>query len=106
MLRIPEWSEKTKLILNGAESVADNGYVKLTRKWSGKDCIELELDMTTKVIRPVPYGHQVLMNRVVWGSNYMIPVYDEEDPLAKYHLALRRGPLVLAAGKQTGVFCG
>ncbi len=102
MLRIPEWSEKTKLILNGAESVADNGYVKLTRKWSGKDCIELELDMTTKVIRPVPYGHQVLMNRVVWGSNYMIPVYDEEDPLAKYHLALRRGPLVLAQENRLG----
>ena len=102
MLRIPEWSEKTKLILNGAESVADNGYVKLTRKWSGKDCIELELDMTTKVIRPVPYGHQVLMNRVVWSSNYMIPVYDEEDPLAKYHLALRRGPLVLAQENRLG----
>ena len=67
MLRIPEWSEKTKLILNGAESVADNGYVKLTRKWSGKDCIELE-----------------------------------EDPLAKYHLALRRGPLVLAQENRLG----
>ena len=58
--------------------------------------------MTTKVIRPVPYGHQVLMNRVVWGSNYMIPVYDEEDPLAKYHLALRRGPLVLAQENRLG----
>ena len=96
MLRIPQWSKKAKLVINGVETRVDNGYAKLTRKWSDKDCVELELDMTTKVVRPVSYGHQVLMNKVVWGANYIIPTYDEEDPLAKHHLALQRGPIVLA----------
>ena len=32
----------------------------------------------------------------------MIPTYYEEDPLAKYHLALRRGPIVLAQENRLG----
>ena len=32
----------------------------------------------------------------------MIPTYDEEDPMAKYHLALRRGPIVLAQENRLG----
>ena len=102
MLRIPQWSKKAKLVINGVETRVDSGYAKLTRKWSDKDCVELELDMTTKVVRPVSYGHQVLMNKVVWGANYIIPTYDEEDPLAKHHLALQRGPIVLAQENRLG----
>ena len=30
------------------------------------------------------------------------PTYDEEDPLAKYHRALRRGPIVLAQENRLG----
>lgn len=36
----------------------------------------------------------------------MIPTYDREDPLAKYHVALRRGPLVLAVESRLGVDVG
>ena len=102
MLRIPQWSKKAKLVINGVETRVDSGYAKLTRKWSDKDCVELELDMTTIAVRPVSYGHQVLMNKVVWGANYIIPTYDEEDPLAKHHLALQRGPVVLAQENRLG----
>ena len=102
MLRIPQWSKKAKLVIDGVETRVDSGYAKLTRKWSDKDCVELELDMTTKAVRPVSYGHQVLMNKVVWGANYIIPTYDEEDPLAKHHLALQRGPVVLAQENRLG----
>ena len=56
----------------------------------------LSLDMRIKAIRPTPYGHQVLMNKVIWKYNYIVPTYDSEDPSAKFHVALRRGPLMLA----------
>ena len=64
--------------------------------------MELLLDMRTECLRPIPYGHQVLMNHVVWGANYMIPTYDEEDPIAKNHMALRRGPITLAQENRLG----
>lgn len=107
LLRIPGWSKQNSLKLNGEEiSISSmeelSGYVSLDREWIHGDTIELVLDMRTESIRPIPYGNQVLMNHVVWGANYVIPIYDEEDPLAKYHLALRRGPIVLAQENRLG----
>ena len=32
----------------------------------------------------------------------MIPTYDEEDPTAKNHIALRRGPVILAQENRLG----
>ena len=58
--------------------------------------------MRTEAIYPIAYGNQVLMNKVVWGHNYMIPTYDEEDPIAKNHIALRRGPVMLAQENRLG----
>lgn len=109
-LRIPQWSKKFGLNLYEADQtnteiqtkVDENGYVSLKRSWENGDVIELTLDMRTEVLRPIPYGHQVLMNHVVWGANYMIPTYDEEDPKAKYHVALRRGPIMLAQENRLG----
>jgi len=108
-LRIPSWSRKTVLRVNGIEQkisnsclAADRGYVSLDRVWSTGDTIWLCLDMRTECIRPIPYGHQVLMNRVIWGANYITPTYDEEDPWARHHCALRRGPIVLAQENRLG----
>lgn len=108
-IRIPAWSKKTDLLINGKRvTVCDEGkaihigYVSLNREWISGDVIELTLDMRTECIRPIPYGHQVLMNQVVWGANYMIPTYDEEDPKAKKHRALRRGPITLAQENRLG----
>jgi hypothetical protein len=42
------------------------------------------------------------MNHVIWGKNYMIPTYDEEDPIAHRHIALRRGPVMLAQENRLG----
>ena len=58
--------------------------------------------MTTYAIRPTPYGEQVLMNKVIFEKNYVVPNYDREDPQAKNHIALRRGPLVLAQDSDFG----
>ena len=70
--------------------------------WADGDEIEIDLDMRTKVIYPIPYDHQVLMNKVIWGHNYVIPTYDREDPNAKNHIALRRGPIMLAQDSRLG----
>ena len=102
LIRIPAWSIQTEMTVNGEAVEAENGYTKIERNWQTGDVVELQLDMRTKAIYPVSYGHQVLMNKVVWGANYMVPTYDEEDPTAKNHMALRRGPVILAQENRLG----
>ena len=101
-VRIPAWSKRTGLAINGELAEVNEGYVCINREWSEGDLIELLLDMRTEAIKPIPYGTQILMNRVIWGANMMVPTFDEEDPMAKYHLALRRGPIILAQENRLG----
>ena len=58
--------------------------------------------MRTKATYPIPYGTQILMNKVVWGHNYMVSTFDKEDPIAKNHIALQRGPVMLAQDNRLG----
>lgn len=95
-LRIPAFSIDTALSLNGQPAAVTGGYTTLARRWQDGDTLTLTLDMRTRALRPTPYGHDILMTKVVWKHNYMVPVFDWEDPLAKRHIALLRGPLVLA----------
>ncbi len=101
-LRNPSWSKNTAVFVNGEKVAVNDGYIVLTKEWSKSDRITLELDMRTEVIRPQPYGSEILMNKVVWGANMMIPTFDKEDPMAKHHIALRRGPLMLAQDNRLG----
>lgn len=76
-LRIPEWSTDTTLALNAQMvDVTPGKYVELNRVWKCGDTVELFLDMRTEVIHPDESG---------------LP-----DENSKYHVALRRGPLILA----------
>ncbi|MBE7043914.1 MAG: hypothetical protein E7397_00145 [Ruminococcaceae bacterium] len=102
LIRNPYWSKTTKVAVNGTEVQTCDGYIKISKVWQNSDCIMIEFDMRTEVIYPIPYGNQVLMNKVIWGHNYMIPTYDEEDPIAKNHIALRRGPTMLAQENRLG----
>jgi len=101
-LRNPSWSKSTKVCVNCENVDVHDGYIRINRLWKTADVIELEFDMRTEAIYPVAYGSQVLMNKVVWGHNYIIPTYDEEDPIAHKHIALRRGPVMLAQENRLG----
>ena len=101
-IRNPHWSKNTKVLVNGELVPESNGYIKIDKLWEDKDTIEIKLDMSTRAIYPVPYKNQVLMNKVIWGHNYIVPAYDEEDPIAHKHIALRRGPVILAQENRLG----
>lgn len=101
-IRNPFWSKQTEVFVNGqAYSVCD-GYIKIDKNWRNGDCIDLFLDMRTKVIYPFPYGEQLIMTKVLWEKNFVIPKYDKEDPLAKKHVAFQRGPIMLAQENRLG----
>lgn len=102
LLRNPAWSKTTRIFVNGTETAQSDGYISVDRVWKSGDTVKVELDMRTEAIYPIPYGTQVLMNEVVWGHNYMIPTFDREDPKAKNHIALRRGPVMLAQDNRLG----
>lgn len=102
LLRNPSWSRNTSVSFNGMRIQSSLGYIACEKVWKNGDEIILEFDMRTRVVHPIPYGSQVLMNKVVWGHNYVVPAYDEEDPLAKKHIALCRGPIVLAEENRLG----
>lgn len=101
-VRNPGWSKGTSVSLNDENIGADSGYIRIFREWHSGDTVELDLDMRIRTERPIPYGNQVLMTKIDWGHNYVLPLYDEEDPEAKYHIALLRGPIVLAQDSRLG----
>ncbi len=101
-LRIPAWSEDTSLKVCGKRARITEGYTVIDRTWCDGDTVELELDMRTRAILPIPYGTQVLMNKVIWGANFIVPCFDREDPIAHRHIALRRGPIMLAQENRLG----
>lgn len=108
MLRKPAWSLETSLKINGESFEAGRllgesaGYLVFAREWKSGDTLELTLDMRTKAVYPIAYGHDILTNKMADGVEHMIPVYDEEDPLACRHIALQRGPVILAQENRLG----
>lgn len=102
LIRNPFWSENTIAFINGEKVEISEGYISIEKVWKNGDTIELEFDMRTKAIYPIPYKEQVLMNRVIWEHNYMVLSYDKEDPIAHKHIALRRGPIMLAQENRLG----
>lgn len=102
LIRNPYWSKTTAISVNGEAQAVNNGYIAIDREWKNGDEIEINLDMRTEALYPIPYGHDILMNKTVWGINYMVSTYDEEDPMAKHHIALRRGPVILAQENRLG----
>lgn len=101
-IRNPKWSKTTKITVNQIPVKVGDGYIAIKRTWGSGDEISIELDMRTEAIFPISYGTDILMNRVIWHENYIVPTFDTEDPLGKHHIALRRGPLMLAQDTRLG----
>ncbi|WP_337102092.1 glycoside hydrolase family 127 protein [Paenibacillus sp. YIM B09110] len=57
-LRLPSWSQRTVIRLNGAviaiAAITEKGYAKIQRIWNEGDIIEMELDMSVALVRPHP----------------------------------------------------
>ena len=79
-LRIPAWSAKTRAELAGQalDGVKAGEYLRIDRTWKPGDCVRLQFDLATRVVR---------------------------DPGRSTRIALTRGPLTLAIDKRitTGV---
>ncbi len=103
LIRNPYWSKKTEISVNGGAVLAQKGYTKIKRAWKSGDSIEITLDMRTRAIKPIPYGSQILMTKVRWEYSYIVPSFDAEHPLACKHIALQRGPIMLAQDTRLGV---
>ena len=102
-VRVPYWSKNTRLCVNGKAYAAECGkYATIAREWQDGDTVELVLDMRIEAMRPISYGTQILMNNIVWEADHMVPTFDREDPIAKDHIALRRGPIMLAQENRLG----
>lgn len=101
-LRNPEWNSQTELRVNDKKVEVTKGYTVIDRMFEDGDVISYEMDMRTEAIRPVSYGSQILMTEMLYDFDYVVPKYDEEDPKAKDHIALRRGPVILAAENRLG----
>ena len=69
-LRIPKWSEQTKLLVNGeAIEVSPGSYARIDREWRDGDQIEIDFDFRGRVVHAGP---------------------------EKNHSAILRGPILLA----------
>ena len=78
-LRIPAWSTKTIVAVNGKtiRNVQPGGYLKLDRTWKKKDRIDLKLDMGLRLLRG--------------------------DENVKHNASLYRGPLLLTFDQKHNV---
>lgn len=73
-IRIPAWSEKTRIILNGdtLNNVRPGSYAELNRKWNKGDKVVIKLDLKA----------EICANK------------------SKTHFAIQYGPLILAADRR------
>lgn len=99
-LRIPYWSEESKISVCGESMTAKGGYVTFSKVWKSGDIIEMEFDMKVKAVYPTEYAPELLFNR--GHFHYLLPNLDIQDPAAKNHIAITRGPLVMAAENRLG----
>ncbi len=101
-VRIPAWSDETSIKLNGETIAVTAGYTDIKRVWKTGDVIELSLDMRTRVILPPSNPTDVIFTTGKHKYKITVPtvVYETED--AKYHIAMHRGPLVLARDERLG----
>ncbi len=101
-IRNPYWSKATEISVNSEIINPNEDYIDIDRIWKSGDVVDIKLDMQCIAIRPLPYGEDTLITDVDWEKDTVNPINDKEDPLAKHHIALQRGPLMLAQDNRLG----
>lgn len=98
-VRVPEWTEVSKMNarVNGeaVETVAEGGFLKVTRKWSKGDRLAVDLPMTLRAV-PLPDGSDNYS--FMYGPVVLAASLGKEDQLGMYADDSRGGHI--AAGKQ------
>ena len=85
-----------KPVISASDLTKGSGYLRIKRKWKKGDEVSLTFDMRTFALYPIAYGEDMLINNMLFEYDYLVPTHDIEDKLAKRHIALERGPLMLA----------
>lgn len=105
-IRVPEWSRNTAVRLDGKEDrmLLPGQYQKLFDCLDGIHDAEVLFDMRVFAIQPygVGFGKDILRVNVDWQNDEVIPSEYTEDPHARYHVAFRRGPLMLGVDARLG----
>ncbi len=102
-LRVPAWTRKNSITVNGEPVGAAIGYTTIKRVWNTGDTVELNLDMTARLIRPQRCEKDVVFTEFRGQPvMYALPRVFVESEEARYHIAIRRGPLVLARDARLG----
>ena len=96
-IRIPEWAGKMAIKVNGtaAEAVAEGGFLKITRKWSKGDKIEVSLPMS---LRAVPLPDMSDNYSFMYGPVVLAAEIGRQEQLGMYADDSRGGHI--AAGRQ------
>ena len=102
-LRIPEWSKKTELSVNGRSISCDPGkYAKINRTWKNGDKMILKLDLRGRII-PAPSGSPeiaimrgpivlTLDNRLVEPQDTCVWLLTSRDRAAKLDTSIKSSP--------------
>ena len=74
-LRIPEWSENTRVRVNGAavEPVQAGSYLRIEREWSRNDAVDIDLDMSLRF----EMGERACEGRVSIYRGPILLAYDQ-----------------------------
>ncbi len=96
-IRIPEWTDGFAATVNGksVEVVKDGGFLKITRKWSAGDKIEVSLPMS---LRAVPLPDNSDNYSFMYGPVVLAAEIGRQEQLGMYADDSRGGHI--AAGRQ------
>ena len=96
-IRIPEWTDGMTVTVNGkdAKAVNEGGFMKITRKWSAGDKVEVALPMS---LRAVPLPDDSDNYSFMYGPVVLAAEIGRQEQLGMYADDSRGGHI--AAGKQ------
>ena len=100
VLRVPVWSQKNALTVNGEGVKVNKGLNVLNRVWKKGDVIVLDLDMSIRHEKAPVFETSILHSMVDWDNLIMKVHTDTQKPEDRLYVCLKRGPIVLAATEE------